>query len=511
MSALQKRLSISVGSSKKRFLRRTWSSRSVCSTSSLGDTMAGEEALQPSRPDFIDATSTPPSFNSIDESHIHILSRDHIVAGQTLGQGSFCTVQEAIFVHAEEPEELIEECDGKLGIDNNTLMIDFSVSSSISRCTSEASVCPSPYLPGESPSHEACSSAFNYVIKHLRRDLDETQTLRGQSDLLIECSVLQTLSHPNIISIKAVSQTLHELIKLFDSDPASIPKHVVQRQPLDDFFFVEERLEETLRSRFRKWKTTYLECGIVLRYTLMKPEELLQAQEDLQLSSIPTAPLTGANLQKRHSMLTTFLRKRVSTNRRVSANNNFEQSWAERIQVLRNISSALQYLHKKRILYRDLKPDNIGFTSNGTLKLFDFGMAKTLRDRDLCNGDGSEESLYLLTGYTGSPRYMCPEVSSNEPYNEKADVYSFGILAWQLCSLALPFKGYSFTEHFDLIAIQKKRPTLAVELTKEWPTGLPQLIFECWSHKIEKRPSFDLISHYLELIEQAKFGPTSQA
>jgi serine/threonine protein kinase len=63
------------------------------------------------------------------------------------------------------------------------------------------------------------------------------------------------------------------------------------------------------------------------------------------------------------------------------------------------------------------KPDNIGFDAKGNVKIFDFGLAKELKDKDR-TGDG----LYKLTGFTGSIRYMAPEVGLKHAYNQKADI-----------------------------------------------------------------------------------------
>ena len=71
--------------------------------------------------------------------------------------------------------------------------------------------------------------------------------------------------------------------------------------------------------------------------------------------------------------------------------------WMERFTVARDVASAMQYLHNQYIVYRDLKPDNIGFDSDGVLKMFDFGLAKRVT-----SADKTDDDLFNLTGNTGT-------------------------------------------------------------------------------------------------------------
>ncbi|KAL7503691.1 hypothetical protein ACHAXN_001445 [Cyclotella atomus] len=80
------------------------------------------------------------------------------------------------------------------------------------------------------------------------------------------------------------------------------------------------------------------------------------------------------------------------------------------------------YLHENNIIYRDTKPQNVGFDVRGDLKLFDFGLAKLLPSND------NYQDTYKLS-MAGTPRFMAPEVlcEKSKGYNLKADVYSFMI------------------------------------------------------------------------------------
>jgi len=158
---------------------------------------------------------------------------------------------------------------------------------------------------------------------------------------------------------------------------------------------------------------------------------------------------------------------------------------AERLHVAFDVCAALAYLHSNQIIYRDLKPDNIGFDIRGDVKLFDFGLAKEI-DPSLKVGCSE---LYELSGNTGSLRYMSPEVARSEPYNLSADVYSFSLVLWQICSLDLPYDGMNRQDHSDLVVHGNERP----ELESSWSQPLRILMKRSWEPDPLIRPSMDSI------------------
>jgi serine/threonine protein kinase len=131
------------------------------------------------------------------------------------------------------------------------------------------------------------------------------------------------------------------------------------------------------------------------------------------------------------------------------------------------------------IVYRDLKPDNIGFDVRGDVKIFDFGLSRQLPSEKL------EGGTYKMTGDTGSPRYMAPEIALEQPYNETVDAYSFGILLYQMCALETPFEGYTMKMFEKKVVSGGSRP----KVDPKWPARIQTLLHKCWNVQISQRPS----------------------
>lgn len=145
-------------------------------------------------------------------------------------------------------------------------------------------------------------------------------------------------------------------------------------------------------------------------------------------------------------------------------------------------------------MYRDLKPDNIGFDVRGDVKIFDFGLSRQLPT------EKDEDGTYKMTGDTGSMRYMAPEIFLFQPYNETVDVYAFGILLYQICSLEMPFPGFTKKMFEKLVTKGGQRP----KCDPKWSPRIQTLLQQCWNVDIAKRPAMrqvwetlgEELSHY---------------
>lgn len=96
------------------------------------------------------------------------------------------------------------------------------------------------------------------------------------------------------------------------------------------------------------------------------------------------------------------------------------------------ICLAIKHIHDKKILHRDLKSQNVFLTKNGLVKLGDFGIAKCLMF-----------TLDKAKTVVGTPYYLSPEIVENRPYSFKSDIWSLGVLLYEIICLKMPFDASS--------------------------------------------------------------------
>ncbi|KAI6225575.1 Mitogen-activated protein kinase kinase kinase [Aphelenchoides besseyi] len=152
--------------------------------------------------------------------------------------------------------------------------------------------------------------------------------------------------------------------------------------------------------------------------------------------------------------------------------------WAQ--QVL----AALHYLHSREYVHRDLKPSNMLLTNDFiTLKLCDFGTAAKLRTS--------------MTNNRGSAPWMAPEVFRGKKYDQKCDVFSVGILLWEMITRRQPFDDWDSHAFTILWQVSEgRRPNLI----DNCPSVIMDLIKRCWSAKPNERPDVKELSDTIDIL-----------
>eukprot|EP00934_Nitzschia_sp_Nitz4_P005852 Nitzschia sp. Nitz4//scaffold201_size42423//8478//10203//NITZ4_007369-RA/size42423-snap-gene-0.39-mRNA-1//-1//CDS//3329541317//5842//frame0 len=159
----------------------------------------------------------------------------------------------------------------------------------------------------------------------------------------------------------------------------------------------------------------------------------------------------------------------------------------DKLLAMYDVARAMRYLHNHMIIFRDLKPENLGLDVRGVMRVFDFGLAKELKARDLVKLPDE----FNATGLTGSRRYMAPEVALCKSYGLAADVYSFAIIFWEVFAGLDAFPRMDTEKHYDQVVLKGKRPRKnAASSGGLVSKTLLEMMTQMWSADPSERPSF---------------------
>mmetsp|Transcript_47581 Transcript_47581/g.53228 ORF Transcript_47581/g.53228 Transcript_47581/m.53228 type:complete len:1033 (+) Transcript_47581:50-3148(+) len=287
-----------------------------------------------------------------------------------------------------------------------------------------------------------------YAVKLVRQDmLSDTKKRRAAVDMASEAKMLSALSHPNIIRIRGVLGYLER--------PGQ-------------YGIIMDKLRGTLQGQIQVWSK------------LNQEEQLPKA-----------APSSTPTLLERvpQWMCTSHEKRKLVTLQRQSA------FWAERMEAVLDVAHAMRYIHQKRILFRDLKPENVGLMQHNKYVLFDFGLARELKESDRLDPAYNNHDRYRkTTGLTGSRLFMAPEVARCKPYGFSADVFSFSILFWEVFALQEVFPDLTMNKHFQYVIKRGRRPASLAHLL---PEELNTMLTSSWSSSPPDRPTFESICDIL--------------
>ena len=289
-----------------------------------------------------------------------------------------------------------------------------------------------------------------FALKHVRLDLESPSCMKqGQKDLQLECKILQSLpsAHPNIIQLHSIGREEEKDAKNDDDN---------NNNGVFVTYLVLDRLSMTVMDKI---KGEWLE-----RRGYFGFQEQIGLHQEAQ-----------------------------------------QKLWDERMEVIHQIANALTFIHQHDIVYRDVKPENIGFVYENNddnpktqgrganrIKLFDFGLAKSLQNIPAVQNDE-----YNLTKLTGTYIYMSPEILRRNPYGKQTDVYSFALVSYHILALRQPFEHtMTVSSVYDEVVRMNHRPNLDIF----WPLGLRQLISSMWDECPKKRPTSQQTSQRLSQL-----------
>ncbi|KAF2073598.1 hypothetical protein CYY_005087 [Polysphondylium violaceum] len=168
------------------------------------------------------------------------------------------------------------------------------------------------------------------------------------------------------------------------------------------------------------------------------------------------------------------------------SNKPIDLTYAQKLSIAIDVANAMNYLHSLGIIHRDLKSGNVLITEDLRAKVIDFGFSR--------NKDVSKQ----MTSNIGTCFWMAPEVIKGQQYTDSCDVYSFGIVLWEIYCRSKPYQGIS---NFDIpvMVCKGERP----KIPSDCPADYAKLIKACWTDNPKKRPKFNEIHSTLLKIQSS--------
>ena len=158
------------------------------------------------------------------------------------------------------------------------------------------------------------------------------------------------------------------------------------------------------------------------------------------------------------------------------------------ISILRDVARALQYAHGEGVIHRDIKPENV-LLSGDVAVVTDFGIAKAISAARTSSPEHEDSDTLTQAGSTlGTPAYMSPEQVSADTIDNRSDLYSWGIVAYELLAGAHPFRGKSSFQQM-LVAQLTEQPSPLGDMAPDTPSGLAELVMRALNKRADDRPA----------------------
>lgn len=446
----------------------------------------------------------------------HLQQQQMLQLSQTSGTGSFrwpshVATQMADFIHEEVKDmlacsRLVRKADGVALVHREDVQICTRMGSSSNDKPGTPSK-PQPIILGKGAFSEVTEVIFEkekYAMKHLKQRLmSQPENFRlAASELAVEAHMLASFDHPNILKIRGWAY--NGIASFADG------RH-------DSFFLLLDKLDETLDQRILNWQKSQAKqkrsqgsSGTGNNPVENQPNGNHQSaggggmfgnkknRRNNSQSYTMGGPKIVSDFWKRLSGIgggsNNGNSNSSSTNIKSQEEQLYEQKaknlYLERLGIVTDLASALNYLHEKGVIFRDLKPNNIGFL-NERIQLFDYGLSRELPSLDT-------RTPFEMSGKVGTLRYMAIEVAQHKPYNVSADVYSWSMVCYEMMTLQKPFGGWTRDMHASLVCTRGVRP----EIPRDIAADLKSLLDSGWSQRPNDRPTMSKVLEKCRKMEQ---------
>uniref|UniRef100_A0A1S4E230 non-specific serine/threonine protein kinase n=1 Tax=Cucumis melo TaxID=3656 RepID=A0A1S4E230_CUCME len=174
---------------------------------------------------------------------------------------------------------------------------------------------------------------------------------------------------------------------------------------------------------------------------------------------------------------------------RLLQRNTGKLDWRRRVHMALDIARGMNYLHhcNPPIIHRDLKSSNLLIDKNWTVKVGDFGLSRLKHETYLTTKTGK-----------GTPQWMAPEVLRNEPSDEKSDIYSFGVILWELATEKIPWENLNSMQVIGAVGFMNQRLEIPKDVDPQWTS----IIESCWHSEPSNRPSFQVLIEKLRDLQR---------
>ncbi len=159
-------------------------------------------------------------------------------------------------------------------------------------------------------------------------------------------------------------------------------------------------------------------------------------------------------------------------------------SLEQKLDYAQQICRGLQYAHSKNVIHRDIKPENIKLLEDGRVKIIDFGIAKPYTPTSSAEDKGTNAALTRMGMRIGTPWYMSPEQARGNPVDRRSDIFSFGVVLYELLTYVKPFQGDDTTVLYKIL--HEDPPPIKLEesgLTED----LQKILSRCLAKDHEER------------------------